>query len=32
VKTINKEDICFLSACEIVEKIKSQEITSLEIT
>jgi len=27
-----KEDICFMSACEMAEKIRTQEITSLEIT
>ena len=29
---MNKEEICFMSACEMAEKIKSQELTSLEIT
>ena len=29
---MNKEDICFMSACNMVDKIKSQEISSLEIT
>ncbi len=29
---MNKEDICFMSAFEMREKIKSQEIASLEIT
>jgi aspartyl-tRNA(Asn)/glutamyl-tRNA(Gln) amidotransferase subunit A len=29
---MNKEDICFMSAYEMVEKIKSMELTSLEIT
>lgn len=29
---MNKEDICFLSAYEMREKIQSQELTSLEIT
>ena len=29
---MNKEDICFLPAYEMVEKIRSQELTSLEIT
>ncbi|TFF84171.1 MAG: amidase [Promethearchaeota archaeon] len=29
---MNKEDICFLSACEMKEKIATQELTSLEIT
>ena len=29
---MNKEDICFMSACEMVEKIKTQELTSVEIT
>ncbi len=29
---MNKEDICFMSACDMAEKIKSQELTSLEIT
>ena len=32
MKTINNEDICYLSAYEMAEKIKTQEITSLEIT
>ncbi len=30
--SMNKEDICFMPACEMVEKIKTQEITSVEIT
>jgi len=29
---VNKEDICFMSACDMVEKIKTQELTSVEIT
>jgi len=29
---MNKEDICFMSACNMAEKIKTQELTSLEIT
>ncbi|MFX1323689.1 MAG: amidase [Promethearchaeota archaeon] len=29
---MNKEDICFLPAYEMAEKIKSEELTSLEIT
>jgi len=29
---VNKEDICFMSACEMAEKIKTQELTSVEIT
>ena len=29
---MNKEEICYMSACEMTEKIKSQEITSEEIT
>ncbi|MFX1428272.1 MAG: amidase, partial [Promethearchaeota archaeon] len=29
---MNKEDICFMPAYEMVERIRSQEITSLEIT
>ncbi|MFX1372939.1 MAG: hypothetical protein ACFFCE_13890 [Promethearchaeota archaeon] len=29
---MKKEDICYLSACEIAEKIKTQELTSEEIT
>lgn len=29
---MNKEDICFMSAWDMKEKIKSQELTSLEIT
>ena len=29
---MNKEDICFMSACEMAEKIKTQELTSVEIT
>ena len=29
---MNKEDICFMPAYEMVEKIRSQELTSLEIT
>ena len=29
---MNKEDICFMPAYEMAEKIRSQEITSLEIT
>ena len=28
---MKKEDICFMSACEMVEKIKTQELTSQEI-
>ena len=29
---MNKEDICFMSACDMLEKIKTQELTSQEIT
>ena len=29
---MNKEDICFLSAFDMREKIKNQELTSVEIT
>ena len=29
---MRSEEICFMSACEMVEKIKTQELTSLEIT
>jgi len=29
---MNKEDICFMSAFKMAEKIKTQELTSLEIT
>ena len=29
---MNKEDICYMPAWEMVEKIKTQELTSLEIT
>ena len=29
---MNKEDICFMSACQMLEAIKTQELTSLEIT
>ncbi|MHA1147670.1 MAG: amidase [Promethearchaeota archaeon] len=29
---MNKEDICFMSACDMVEKIKTQELSSVEIT
>ncbi len=29
---MNKEDICFMSACEMRDKIKTQELTSEEIT
>jgi len=29
---MNKEDICFMSACEMVEAIKTQDLTSEEIT
>ncbi len=29
---MNKEDICFMSACEMAERIKTQEISSVEIT
>jgi Asp-tRNA(Asn)/Glu-tRNA(Gln) amidotransferase A subunit family amidase len=29
---MNKENICFMSACEMAEKIKTQELTSQEIT
>jgi len=29
---MNKEDICFMSACDMAEKIKTQELTSVEIT
>ncbi len=27
---MNEEDIYFMSACDVVEKIKTQELTSLE--
>ncbi|MFX1274135.1 MAG: amidase [Promethearchaeota archaeon] len=29
---MNKEDICYMSACDMREKIKTQELSSLEIT
>ena len=29
---LNKEDICFMPACNMLEKIKTQELTSLEIS
>ena len=29
---MNKDDICFMSACDTLDKIKSQELTSQEIT
>ncbi|MFX1594000.1 MAG: amidase, partial [Promethearchaeota archaeon] len=29
---MNKEDICFMSACDVAEKIKTQELPSQEIT
>ena len=29
---MSKEDICFMSACEMAEKIKTQELTSVELT
>ena len=29
---MNKDEICFMAACDIIEKIKSQELTSQEIT
>ncbi len=29
---MKKEDICFMSACDMAEKIKTQELTSQEIT
>ena len=29
---MSKEDICFMSACDMLEAIKRQEITSEEIT
>ena len=29
---MSKEDICFMSACDMAEKIKNQELTSVEIT
>ncbi|MFX1444705.1 MAG: amidase [Promethearchaeota archaeon] len=29
---MNKEEICFLSACDIAKKVKTQELTSVEIT
>ena len=29
---MNKEDICFMSAFEMREKIKTQELSSVEIT
>ncbi|MHA2009580.1 MAG: amidase [Promethearchaeota archaeon] len=29
---MNKEEICYMSACDMLEKIKTQELTSLEIT
>ena len=32
VKIMNKEDICFMSAVDMGEKIRSQELTSVEIT
>jgi len=32
VLNLKKEDICFMSACEMAEKIRTQELTSVEIT
>jgi Asp-tRNA(Asn)/Glu-tRNA(Gln) amidotransferase A subunit family amidase len=32
VREMNKDEICFMSACDMREKIKSQELTSQEIT
>ena len=29
---MTKDDICYMSACEMLEKIRTQEMTSLEIT
>ncbi|MBA7547899.1 hypothetical protein ES705_40340 [subsurface metagenome] len=29
---MNKEDICFMSACNMVDAIRNQELTSEEIT
>ncbi|MFX1299089.1 MAG: amidase [Promethearchaeota archaeon] len=29
---MNKEDICYMSACEMISKIQTQELSSLEIT
>ncbi len=29
---MNKDEICFMSACDMMEKIKNQELTSQEIT
>ncbi len=29
---MSKEEICYMSACEMADKIRSQELTSLEIT
>ena len=29
---MNKEDICFMSACDMKEKIRTQELSALEIT
>ncbi|MHA1987811.1 MAG: amidase [Promethearchaeota archaeon] len=29
---MNKDEICFMSACDMLEKIKNQELTSQEIT
>ena len=29
---MNKEEICYMSACDMAEKINTQEITSQEIT
>ena len=29
---MNKEEICFMSACDMAEKIKSQELSAVEIT
>jgi len=29
---MNKEEICFISACDMAEKIKNQELTCIEIT
>jgi aspartyl-tRNA(Asn)/glutamyl-tRNA(Gln) amidotransferase subunit A len=29
---VKKEDICFMSACDMADKIKTQELTSVEIT
>lgn len=29
---LNKDDICFMSACDMAEKIRTQELSALEIT